>query len=114
MAAGVMVAAAAAREKADVLQRFRLADATASDRAQSLDSLGLQPNALVGRLMAAGVILPGSRANRVYLSEAALAAYERTTGNRQRVVAAVIAAAALALGAVGMGFAIFAAQAARR
>ena len=42
MAAGVIVAAAAAREKADVLQRFRLADATSSDRAQSLDSLGLR------------------------------------------------------------------------
>jgi hypothetical protein len=112
MAAGVMVAAAAAREKADVLQRFRLADATASDRAQSLDSLGLRPQGLVARLMAAGVILPGSRANRVYLSEAALVTYEHSTVNRVRL--AVLAATALALGAGLLVLGIFVSHAPRR
>jgi hypothetical protein len=110
---GVIAAAAAAREKADVLQRFRLSDATAADRAQSLDSLGLRPQGLVARLMAAGVILPGSRANRVYLSEAALAAYEQSTVNRTRW--ALMAAGAIALGAAGLAFALlFATQAGRR
>lgn len=112
MAAGVIVAAAAAREKADVLQRFRLADATSSDRAQSLDSLGLRPGGLVARLMAAGVILPGSRANRVYLSEAALVAYEHSTVNQTRM--ALMAAGAIALGAAGLAFAVFASHAVRR
>lgn len=109
---GVMAAAAAAREKANVLQRFRLADATASDRAQSLDSLGLRPQGLVTRLMAAGVILPGSRANRVYLSEAALVAYDYSTANRVRLAA--LAACALALGTAGLVFAFYVSHAARR
>lgn len=104
-AVGVMIAAAAAREKADVLQRFRLADATASDRAQSLDSLGLRSDGLVARLMAAGVILPGSRANRVYLSEAALVAYDHSAANRGRIFLAALACMALA---AGLGVALFA------
>jgi hypothetical protein len=110
MAAGAIIgaaaAAAAAREQANVLQRFRLADATAPDRAQSLDSLGLRPEGLVARLMAAGVILPGSRANRVYLSEAALLAYEQQTVKRSRLIAAVLACIALAVGTGVAAFAI--------
>jgi hypothetical protein len=82
----------------DTLERFRVADATAPDRAQSLESLGLQPNAAVNRLAAAGVIVPGTRAGRFYVSEVALAAYKKRQAGRVRIAAAagfVVALAAL-------------------
>ena len=64
MAAGIIAAAgaaagAAAKQMADTLERFRVADATAPDRAQSLDSLGLQHLGVVSRLTTVGVICPG-------------------------------------------------------
>lgn len=106
MTVGAMIAAGAARERSDVLQRFRLADATAPDRAQSLDSLGLRPEGMVAQLMASGVILQGPRANRVYLSEAALAAWQSRDMSRQRLVAtaSVVMALLLGLGAVFFAF----------
>ncbi len=100
MAAGIIAAAgaaagAAAKQMADTLERFRVADATAPDRAQSLDSLGLQHLGVVSRLTTVGVILPGTRPGRFYLSEVALAAYQRQQTGRQRIMA--IAAVGIAL-----------------
>ncbi len=101
MTAGIIAAAgagagAAAKQMADTLERFRVADATAADRAQSLESLGLQHMGVVSRLIAAGVILPGTRAARFYLSEVAFAAYRRRQVGQQRVMAAVAVGLAIA------------------
>ena len=106
MTAGLMAvagaaSAAAAKQVADTLERFRVADATAPDRAQSLESLGLQPDGPVRRLAAAGVILPGTRSGRFYLSEVAFASYQRQQGSQRRLWAAV----AIALGVFLMGLA---------
>lgn len=107
--AGVVAAAAAARELERTLDAFRVADATASDRGQTLEALGLTESATVSRLVKAGVILPG-RAGRVYLSEAAYVAY-RSTGNKRRV-AALLAAGILILMA-GLGALVYLTQAVR-
>ena len=100
MAAGMIGAAAAAgaaaKQMADTLERFRVADATAPDRAQSLESLGLQQVGVVARLAATGIILPGTRAGRFYLSEMALAAYQRQQAGRQRIIGAAAFAIAIA------------------
>ncbi len=92
MAAGIIAAAGAAagtaaKQMADTLERFRVANATAPERAQSLDSLGLQHSGVVNRLATAGVILPGTRPGRFYLSEIAFAAYQRQQIGRQRIMA---------------------------
>jgi hypothetical protein len=100
-AAIAAAAAASARELARVLEGFRVADATAPDRAQTLDSLGLAGNRAVDSLFKAGVILPGRAAHSVYLSEVAYAAYRRNGQGRARAlfgvgVALLIMAGALA------------------
>jgi hypothetical protein len=87
--AAVIVAAAAAREQERVLECFRLADATAADRAQTLDRLGLVGNPAVERLFKSGVVLPGPAPHTLYLSEAAYAAYRH--GGQRRVVWAALA-----------------------
>lgn len=97
LAAAGAANAAAAKQLADTLERFRVADATAPERAQSLESLGLRPDGAVKRLAAAGVILPGARGGRFYLSEVALAAFQRQQG-KQRLWAAVAGAMCILLG----------------
>jgi hypothetical protein len=101
IAAAGAAAGAAAKQMADTLERFRVADATATDRAQSLESLGLQHMGVVSRLVTAGVILPGTRAGRFYLSEIAFAAYRRQQLGQQRVMA--IAAVGVAIAALLAG-----------
>ena len=103
-------AGAAARELEDTLEKFRVGDATAPDRAQSLDRLGLSPTLTVDRLARAGVILPGSTRDRVYLSEAAYAAYRRAKTSR----AAIIVGAAMAIGILAAVAALLATQHASR
>ena len=113
MTAGMIAAAGAAagaeaKQMTDTLERFRVADATAADRAQSLESLGLQHMRVVNRLMAAGVILPGARAGRFYLSEIAVAEYRRRQLGQARIMALVgvgLAIAALLAAVIATGHA---------
>jgi hypothetical protein len=100
--AAVVVAAAAAREQARVLECFRLADATAADRAQTLDRLGLVGNPTVERFSKAGVLMPGTAPHTVYLSESAYAAYRR--GTRGRALWVVVA---VGLTFIAAGIALF-------
>jgi len=81
-----------------VLERFRVADATAPERAQSLESLGLGDSMMLRRLIDAGVIRPGSSGNRVYLSETTYATYRRRTRVRAVIFALVAGLAMLILG----------------
>jgi hypothetical protein len=112
MGAAVTAAAAAAaareREQEQVLECFRLADATAAGRAQTLERLGLVGDVTVERLFKAGVVLPGSEPHTVYLSEAALVAYRRVS--KSRAVWLLLIAGLMFLG-LGAAIVIFATQA---
>ncbi len=96
----VMAAAGAARAQADLLERFRVSDATAPGRAQTLSQLGLEGSRYLDHFQSAGVIqqAPGG-SGQYYLDEVAFAAYRRRGRNR-RVLAAVLclAGAAIILG----------------
>jgi hypothetical protein len=107
MGAMVVASAGAARAEADLLERFRVADATAADRAVPLTQLGLTSSSLLNRFAQAGVIKPAGR-DRYYLDEVAFATYRRRKGP---VVVAMMVGILMML--LGMGFAIFAASAAR-
>jgi hypothetical protein len=86
MGAMMMVAASAAQAAADLFERFRVADATAADRAVPLSQLGLTPDRLVARYEQAGV-LRQARAGRYYLDETALAVYRRQRSPRVLLIA---------------------------
>jgi hypothetical protein len=85
---GAIIAAGAARAQADLLERFRVGDATAPDRAQTLEKLGLEGSMYFDRLEAQGVICrsPDSP-SRYYLDERAMAAYGRRATGRVKLVA---------------------------
>ena len=95
--------AAAAREMDRVLTTFRVADATAPGRAQSLDQLGLVGSRAVERLFNAGVLLPGAANGTVYLSEAAYVEFRRA--RRKPAMIAVVLAVGLMF--LGVAFALF-------
>ncbi len=89
-----------ARAGEDLLERFRLSDATALDRARSLAQLGLTPDApMLAQYAAAGVIRQ-TNADRFFLDETAYATYRR-----QRPRTAIILAVAAGLMAIGMALA---------
>jgi len=92
-----VIAASAARADADLLERFRVADATAPGRAQPLAQLGVSATSGFTRYVRAGVIRVAS-GDRFYLDEAALAAYRRSR--------APVALIALATGLMLLGVAI--------
>ncbi len=95
----VIAAANARRAQADLLERFRVSDATAAGRAQTLNQLGLEGSRFLDRFQSAGVIREAPGGGRYYLDEVAFAAYRRQ-GQNPRVLAAVLclALAALILG----------------
>jgi hypothetical protein len=97
----VVAAAGARRAEADLLERFRVSDATAPGRAQTLNKLGLEGSRFLDRFQAAGVICqaPGG-GGRYYLDEVAFAAYRRRRNPRALAAALCLAGAALILGAV--------------
>jgi hypothetical protein len=103
---GLIAAASQQRELERTLECFRVADATAPDRAQTLDNLRLSDTAIVRRLAKAGVLLVGPVPGRMYLSEAAYATYRR--GGNKRAVAI-----ALGLGVVLFLFGLIMALTAR-
>jgi hypothetical protein len=67
-AAGAVVAARQRRIQA-IVDAFRLADATAADRARTLETIGLVPSGDLRELLVEGVLLPGAREGTYYLSE---------------------------------------------
>jgi hypothetical protein len=103
----VIAAANARRAQADLLERFRVSDATAPGRAQTLSRLQLEGSRFLDQFQAAGVIreAPGGR-GEYYLDEVAFAAYRRRRGN-PRALAAVLC---LAVGAMIIGVAMLLVQ----
>jgi hypothetical protein len=96
----VIAAANARRAEADLLERFRVSDATAPGRARTLSQLGLEGSRFLDRFQSAGVIRqdPGG-GGRYYLDEVAFAAYRRQRRNPRALAAALcLAGAAIILG----------------
>jgi hypothetical protein len=85
-----IMAAAHARRLQDVTDAFRLGDATAPERARSLEALGVAHAAEAAELADAGVLVPGRAAGTWYLSEAAVVARRRSKGGAPRRVLVVI------------------------
>ena len=103
MAGGAVVAAAAAahaKRIQNVVDAFRLAEATSPDRARALTELSIAPDAALAELTQAAVLLPGRRAGTWYLSEAAYIARrearDRAATRSVLIVAVVGALVALA------------------
>jgi hypothetical protein len=88
----VVAAAAAARRRRlnQVLDAFRLAGATAPDRARPLDEVLVGLDAEVRELARKGVLVTGRRGDAWYLDEAACIAWRDARPNRRARVALVI------------------------
>ena len=102
MAGGAVVAAAAAahaKRIQNVVDAFRLADATAPERARSLADVSVVPDAALEELTRAAVLLPGKRAGTWYLSEAAYIARReaRDRAASRSVLAVAIVGAVIVL-----------------
>ena len=88
----------AGRAADELLERFRVAGATAPDRAQSLSQLGVTSSTgILAKYVQAGVVCQ-TRPDRFYLDEAAYAVYRR-----RNTPLAVMFALAAGLLAVGVG-----------
>ena len=85
-----IAAAAHARRVQEVTDAFRLAGATAPERAQSLAALGLTHAAAVDELARAGVLVAGPGRETWYLSEAAVVARRDAPVPRRMLVVLVI------------------------
>jgi hypothetical protein len=95
----VLAAANARRAEADLLERFRVSDATAAGRAQTLSQLGLEGSGYLDRLQSAGVIRQDPGGGRYYLDEVAFAAYRRQRRSpRALAVALCLGGVAIILG----------------
>lgn len=103
----VIAAAGTARAEAELLERFRISDATAAGRAQTLNQLGLEGSRYLDRFQSAGVIrqAPGG-GGQYYLDEVAFAAYRR----QRRNPLALAAVLCLGLAAIILGAVMFAVQ----
>ena len=102
-AAAVVAAAAAARRERmqRVLDRFRIADATAPERARTLMSLGMAESAELTHLIDSGVVVAGRAEGSWYLNEGAYVAHRdaRRVHIRRRMVI-LVACLVFILGAV--------------
>jgi hypothetical protein len=99
----VIAAANARRAEADLLERFRVSDATAPGRAQTLSQLGLEGSRFLDRLQSVGVIRQDpSGGGRYYLDEVAVAAYRRQRDSPRRRAVLLCAAGACILLAVAI------------
>ena len=99
----VIAAANARRAQADLLERFRVSDATAPGRAQTLSQLGLEGSRYLGRFQSAGVIREApDGGGQYYLDEVAFAAYRRQRQNPRRRAALLCVAGAFFLLAVAI------------
>jgi hypothetical protein len=101
-AGAVVAAAAAAKRKARecILDGFRLAGATAPERARSLAELGLTQGNEMEELMRAGVICAGTQGSTWFLNEAAVIALR---DSRPRTILRVLLAVVVALLAILVG-----------
>jgi hypothetical protein len=101
----VIAAANVARAERDLLERFRVSDATAPDRAQTLNTMGLEGSRVLDRFQAAGVICQApASGGRYYLDEVAYAAYRRRA---QKNPALIMLAVGIGLAAIAIGVVIF-------
>ena len=106
-----IIAAQAAQQRKEertLLDVFRLAGATAPERAQSLDRLGLTWSDALGRLEEAGVVRAAGR-GRYYLDEAAVVARREARSTPKAapmlllVLAVLLALGIILLAVVGRG-----------
>lgn len=101
----VLIAAQSAQQqKAEraLIDAFRIADATAADRAQSLSRIGVERTDVLTRLEAQGVLRSVAR-DRYYLDEAAVVARRaRSVGPSARRIIFVLALLAAVLVAIGL------------
>lgn len=70
-AAGAIIAARQRRIQ-EIVDAFRLGDATAPDRARRLEDLGITPDNQTRDLMVEAVLVPGKREGTYYLNEAGM------------------------------------------
>ena len=107
MGGGAVIAAAAAarrRRIQEVVDAFRLGDATSPDRARRMESLGVAQVGEVDQLIADGVLAPGREPGSYYLNEAmVIATRDRAVPRRALAVVMVIL---LAAGVVLLGIAV--------
>ena len=98
----IMAAAHAQRVQA-VTDAFRLAGATAPERARTLAALGIAQSSEVAELARVGVLVPGPGRDSWYLSEAAVVARRRAgtrLGSRSLVLIILLL---VVVGAVAVG-----------
>jgi hypothetical protein len=98
----ILVAAHAQRVQA-VTDAFRLAGATAPERARSLAALGVTHTAEAAELANAGVLVRGPGRDSWYLSEAAVVARRKAGPRMSRTALGVIILLLVATGAVAVG-----------
>ncbi|MES2178190.1 MAG: hypothetical protein V4550_10020 [Gemmatimonadota bacterium] len=94
-AAVAAIVAAHAKRLQDVIDAFRVADATAPMRARSLQELGVTHESEVEELVSEGVVLSGPRGGTWYLDEATFIANRDATSRVSRHVLVGIAIAVL-------------------
>ena len=102
VAAAIM--AAKAKRVQNIVDAFRVADATAPDRARSLAELGVVHDREADELTGDGALVAGKRANTWYLHEAGyIARRESQSRAAVRAVVIVVAIVALVLAVVAFG-----------
>jgi hypothetical protein len=99
-AAGAIIAARERRIR-NIVDAFRLGDATAPDRARRLEDLGIVADNEARDLIVEAVLVPGPREGTYYLSEAGMI-YRRDERKGLKAIIAV-AVVILALGLLFLG-----------
>lgn len=97
-----LIFAAHARRVQEITDAFRVAGATAPDRAQSLAALGIEHIADAEQLAQAGVLVPGRASGTWYLDETAVVARRRAGSRTPRWVLVLLLVLAV-LGAIAAG-----------
>lgn len=95
----VVAAAAAARKKRRdrIIDGFRIADATASERSRTLAEIGLSEGGELEELVRAGVICPGREKSTWYLNEKAFIGWRDSDSRQSLRIVLVVALAVLAI-----------------
>lgn len=104
MGGGAVIAAAAAarrRRIQEVVDAFRLGDATSVERARPIESLGVAQVSEVDQMIADGVLASGREPGTYYLNEAVYIAARDRRAPRKAV--ALVMVILLAVGAVLLG-----------
>jgi len=96
-----MAASQIAAEERCVLDAFRLADATAPDRARTPHELHIAPDAAFGRLVSAGVLRERAR-GAFYLDESAVIARRSRKPSRVLLIVLVMVLVLVLLGLVAL------------